>query len=80
MSLFQVSFKSKVLGKAVQLNVIIPEDYSSNEYHPLNKAVKFKTYLNVVLTMNEASDDFIQNEYRLLDLGKRLSGSMPPAW
>lgn len=43
MSLFQVSFKSKVLVKKVQMNVIIPEDFNSNEYHPLNKNVKFKT-------------------------------------
>lgn len=42
MSLFQVSFFSKVLGKATMLSVIIPES-ESREYAPIDRSIKYPT-------------------------------------
>lgn len=42
MSLFQVSFFSKVLGKATMLSVIIPES-DSREYAPIDRSIKHPT-------------------------------------
>lgn len=53
MSLFQVSFFSKVLGKATMLSVIIPES-DSREYAPIDRSIKHKT----LYLLHGGTDDY----------------------